>query len=172
MATAGDQIPPKKRSIEEGDSTIVSPQNSPKDPEKVIAKTDLTSDEKQRTWEHFLHEDNLFNDRLNLFLLSNSLLLALVGVLLAAVKINRLVLTLIITIGLLITIAWLYAQAKQYHIINTLNIQVRNDFAEYRWYEDSVKQRNWFRWLHTTATLAYGIPILMASVWVLLLFYQ
>lgn len=127
-------------------------------------------DEKlNRLWAYGLHEDNIFHDRLNLFLVFQSLLLGSVAVLGSTQNPNRLVLQMIITSGLVLTAIWALAQIKQAEKINIIKDRLLDADEDFRKTSKLLAPQRWP--FPVTKLLAYGMPLLIALVWVALWFY-
>ena len=129
----------------------------------------LEPDQVNRLWEHGMHEDTIFNDRLNFFLIFESVLLGVVGMLYtrqpAAMKAVPIA---IITLGLLITIIWAYIQARQRSTLHRLIERLEQNLPEFRETYEPLDRKRWRR-LSGTLLLTYVIPILVALIWIALL---
>jgi hypothetical protein len=76
-----------------------------------MPERELTTEERERLWQHALHEDSLYNERLNSFLIFHSVLLAVGGTILGsrAAAIGPLLIVLSCA-GIALSFLWLYAQ--------------------------------------------------------------
>ena len=72
----------------------------------------LENDQINRLWEHRLHVDNELYVLLNFFLIFESVLLGVVGVLYSRPNPAMMVLRVLVILGLSITIVWGYVQAR------------------------------------------------------------
>ena len=121
------------------------------------------SDEINRLWEHALHEDNLFNDRLNFFLVFESVLVGVVGVLFAQDAPSIPILRFISAFGLTLTVLWLYIQAKQKHTLDVLKTRAELLVPEFK---ETIEQIRHSRFLVSgTLLLAYFVPGSFAVLW-------
>src|SRR2546429_9337642 len=92
----------------------------------------LDNDQMKRLFEHRMHEDTMFNNRLSFFLVFESVLLGVVGVLSSRPSPVKLLLISIVCLGLLLTILWGYIQARQKYILDSLNALSREMILEYQ----------------------------------------
>jgi hypothetical protein len=126
-------------------------------------------DEKERLWQHTLHEDTLFNERLNLFLVMQGLLLAVVGVMFQRPGQDTLpVIRIIVVAGLLLTLVSWRVQARQKLKLEILIDEVEVAFPEFKTQQLLTAPPKWFPVSNTTL-LAHAIPLILLFVWVLLL---
>ena len=128
------------------------------------------NDEKRvdRLWQHGLHEDVIFNERLNFFLVFESLLIATVASLYNSPQPNFFVIRFIIIIGLLLTGVWSYVQICQKQTLVDLKEQTKNldrDYAEILKRRSDSGLR-----ISTISLLAYWVPFLVSLIWFVLLF--
>lgn len=125
-------------------------------------------DQLERLWEHGLHEDTIFYNMLNFFLVFESVLLGVVGLLYSRNASAGPVVKIIAALGLGVTLIWGYAQIRQKRYIKIISTQTQKLDANY---ESLVQQRGKGIWsLSVMALLAYAIPTLILLVWVTLLF--
>jgi hypothetical protein len=130
--------------------------------------TNLDNEELRRLWEHRLHVDNEFYSRLNFFLIFESVLLGVVGALYSKTNQIMFVLRVIAILGFCITLVWAYVQARHTYLLDAINARCIEVMPEYRATIEYWKKTKWplsTRWL-----LAYVIPILIALVWIILIF--
>jgi hypothetical protein len=127
-------------------------------------RKNLNNDQINRLWEHRLHVDNEFYSRLNFFLVFESVLMGVVGVLYSSPHPVMFVLRAISILGFCITLVWVYVQARHKYLLDTLNARCSEIIPEYRETIDYWKKTKWpfsTRWL-----LAYVIPVLVVAVWI------
>lgn len=129
---------------------------------------ELTSEQKERIWQHRLHLDTMYNNRLNFFLVSESILIAIVGSLKDRSEINGSALIAIIIFGLLLTIIWIYVQAKQGYLLNLAKSKCMECMEEYKAYKEDETRKKY--WVSITWLLTYGVPSMVAGIWISLLF--
>lgn len=140
------------------------PHTSRTDLEKAAAT--FSEQQKQRMWEHFLHDDDLFNDRLNFLLVFESVLLGVgIGMLTSHSKAN-LVLQGFAVFGLVVTLLWSYIQSRHKHGLDALKRRTRTLFPEYS-LGAIARGKPPFS---ATWLLTYPLPWLVAAVWLSLLF--
>ena len=130
----------------------------------------LKEDQINRLWEYRLHIDNEYYGRLNFFLVFESVLLGVVGILFTRPNPPILILRVIVFLGLSITLVWGYIQARHKYILDYLNIICRRSIPEYNDYLEGIAQGKWppvsSMWL-----LTYIIPCLVVLIWLFFLFF-
>lgn len=137
-------------------------------PEKL---EELTPDQVARLWEHGMHEDKIFNNRLNFFLVLESVLLGVVAMLFGQnnPSSNRdFVLRVFMFTGLAITLLWAYVSARQKYVFDSLKERLREHLPEYA---GTVRARKRARWpLSNNTLLAYVVPETFIVIWIILQF--
>jgi hypothetical protein len=129
----------------------------------------LGNDQINRLWDYKLHLENIYYNRHNFFLVFESVMLGVVGVLFSRSNPERLVLKVIAILGLSLTIVWGYAQARQVQIIDDLETFLEGVVPEYR---PAWRRWNRLKWPSRTMwILTYIVPILVALVWIVFLFF-
>lgn len=116
-----------------------------------------------RLWQHLLHDDVIFNERLNFFLVIQSVLVAITGFLFGAQPRDTLLLRIMSTLGVLMSLIWWYVQARQYQFLRQLKRRVANLASEY------AETLSGHRRISSTFLLAYVIPALFLALWVVFL---
>jgi len=161
---AKDQVPSDQAKVTS--SELSSPSNVQ---EGAQVPRQLKPDQINRLWEHGMHEDTVFNDRLNFFLIFESVLLGVVGMLYGKQPpVMKEVLITIVCLGLLITIIWGYIQARQRSTLNRLIERLEEHLPEFRETYEPLDRKKWRR-LSGTWLLTYFIPLLVVLIWVALL---
>jgi len=129
----------------------------------------LEPEQISRLWEHHLHLDNNFYNRLNFFLVFESVLLGVVGLLYSKPNSSELVLKLIVLLGFSLTVIWGYVQARQKYLLDDLKEQVKAVVPEYRM---TLERRKLSRWpVSSVWLLTYIVPALVALVWLVFLIF-
>jgi hypothetical protein len=129
----------------------------------------LETEQISRLWEHFWHLDNNFYNRLNFFLVFESVLLGVVGLLYSRPNGSILVLKLIMLLGFSLTVLWGYVQARQKYLLDDLVEQVKAVAPEYRM---TLERRKHAKWpISSVWLLAYIVPLLVALIWLLFLIF-
>jgi len=130
-----------------------------------------TSDELDRMWQHGMHEENTLNDRLNFFLVLESVLLGVVAMLLSQSNppTNRdFMLRALLTLGLALTVIWAYVAARQKYIFDLLRKRLRENLPEYA---ETRRIREQGRWpISDISLLSYVVPTLFILIWIALQF--
>lgn len=129
----------------------------------------LKPEEINRLWQHGMHEDKMFNDRLNFFLIFESVLLGVVGSLYGKQpSAMKPILVVLAILGLALTIIWSFIQAKQRSTLKTLMRLLEDNLPEFKETWDELRTKKWRR-VSGTWVLTYLIPFLVAVVWIALL---
>ena len=126
----------------------------------------LDSDQLNRLWAHGLHEDTMFNERLNFFLVFESILIAVISGLHSQSP-NALLEKVLLILGLLTTLIWGYTQAQQKSILESLMERTRETLPEYKMTVERRRKSNWP--IKNLPILAYGMPVLVGLLWIALL---
>jgi hypothetical protein len=123
-----------------------------------------TDGEQARLWEHYVHEHEQFNARLNLFLVAEAMLVVAAAQVLTSDQ-ARPVLGLGISVtGICLTLVWAYVNRRQVVLMQFRRHRVRalDEFAEGDTARPSAR-------LGSTVLLAYGIPAIVLVVWLWIL---
>jgi hypothetical protein len=138
-------------------------------PESDKPARQMKADEISRLWEHGLHEDTIFNERLNFFLIFESVFLGVAGMLYSKQPpVIKPFLVLVALLGFFITIIWGYIQAKHRSTLRILGERCEEHLPEFKETHATLAGKKWRR-ISGTWLLAYFIPFLVALVWIVLL---
>ena len=81
----------------------------------------------------------------------------------------KVVLIALICLGFVLTAFWEYIQARERYLLNDLETQLKEVAPEYR---ETVMRRERVKWpISSTALLAYGVPALVALIWIVLFIF-
>jgi hypothetical protein len=121
--------------------------------------------EQERLWEFTLHEDGVFNDRQNLFLVAESMFAVAYAMALDAKRGG--VALVIAIVGLLLTLAWLYVSVRHSLIVDLIQQKAKEQFPDYA---ELYRKRDWC-WLpfRSRTVVAFVVPMLVGALWVALL---
>lgn len=100
-------------------------------------------DKTYNLFEHILHEDTVFNERLNFFLIFESVIMGIVGVLYQKSTPAMPVIKTLITLAIVLTGIWGYVQARQKYIIDLL---VKRSLLTMPEYKAVIEERNRVKW--------------------------
>lgn len=136
----------------------------------------LDSEQRARLWEYRLHVENQLYTRMSVFLTFETILIAVVGTLYTSHTLPTTLLIILIVLGLLITLIWLYAQHNVRQVFSILDRRTYDNFPEHR---ETIKRiyraRKWESELGIRAPvlllLTYLVPVLILAIWISLLFY-
>lgn len=134
---------------------------------------ELSDAAKARLWERILHEDNLLNERFNVFIVFESALFGVVGVLYTTGASNLGLVHFISILGLIFTALWIAVLFKQKRLVDGLErLIVEARFEEYI-ISLEMKELNLSRLakINETHLLAVIIPLMIAFLWVLAIFF-
>lgn len=127
----------------------------------------LESDQIQRLWQHAAHSQNRFDNRLNFFLIFESILIGVVGMLYSHPSLVKVILIFIICLGILLTALWEYVQAREKFLLDDLETRLVEVAPEY---QETVRRRERGKWpVSSTLLLTYGVPFLVGLIWISLL---
>ncbi len=130
---------------------------------------EYTKEEKDRLWQLRLNNDTMFNNRLNFFLVSESILIAIVGNLANSANPNTLALILLILLGFIFTVLWYNIQSKQRYLLRIAKDKCRSCMPEYDNYKSDSERKSWT--FSVTGILAKGIPSLIGAIWIALFIF-
>lgn len=119
--------------------------------------------EQQRLWEWTLHEDNLFSERQNLFLIAESMLVAGHAAALDASAEGAA--KAIGVIALILTLAWGFVSWRMSTLVDSIQDHAKRELREYREICDARPPTV----IPSRIVVAYVVPTLLATLWVLLL---
>jgi hypothetical protein len=105
------------------------------------------------------------NDRLNFFLVFESVLFGVLGALYTRPEIDARIVQLIALFGLAVSLIWFYIQVRGHYLSNSLKMRDRLIFEDYKL---AVEQRRWWPF-HVMWILTYILPLLVISAWICLL---
>lgn len=124
-----------------------------------------SSDEVNRLWQHGLHEERLFHDRLNYFSFLQTGWLTICVILYN--KEPSLGLFLPLTgVALIFTILWVTIQRRHWAYCIHVNERIRQVVPEYRLTTGGFSAGGYRDGLSISRPLAIGIPVLFACTWI------
>lgn len=119
--------------------------------------------QRDRIWEHRLHEDTQFNQRLNFFLIAEAMLVVAAAQVLSSDTPRPWLGVGISAVGLSLTGVWAAVNRRQVKIMHHIQDRAKDALPEFRkHYETRPKG-------HSTRWLSEGIPVIIAVVWVIIL---
>ena len=124
----------------------------------------LDNEQINHLWQHAMHSQNRFDNRLNFFLIFESVLLGVVGTLYSKSASAKPVLITIICLGFFLTVLWGYIQAREKYLFEGVEKRLEEVAPEYR---ETLRRREQRRWpLRSTPLLTYGVPAMITAVWI------
>jgi len=134
----------------------------------VPIETPPAPDELNRLWQHGMHEERLFHDRLNYFTAMQVGLLAVFAVLYN--KGPELGVFIPVTVvALAFTILWAFIQARHWRYCVHVNEHIKRAIPEYRRTLAGFAGSGWKDGLSISRPLAIAVPVLFAVTWLSLL---
>ena len=137
----------------------------PDDPPAPDAPPKLTPEEINRLWQHGLHEEKLFHDRLNYFSLLEMGLLTIYGVMYNKEPNLGFFLPLTV-VALAFTLLWLVIQTRHWNYWAHVVERQRRLIPEYRATVDEYTESKWSRAFTVSKLLGVAIPAMFATTWV------
>ena len=127
----------------------------------------LEKDQIDRLWEFRKLVMNAFYNRLNFFLIFESVLLGVVGILSSKSSSTMLALKIMTALGLTLTVFWGYTQARQKYLLDDINSYMKSILPEYK----AILERR-AKWpLSTLWVETYILPALVALIWIVFLLF-
>ena len=145
--------------------------------EWIPISENLDSEQRARLWEYRLHIENQLYSRMTVFLTYETILTGVIGVLYTILGPPRNVLTILIVLGMFITLIWLYVQHNIKQVFVIIETRTYNNLPEHKETLDRifsvrrVESRLGFR-MPALMLLTYVVPILILLVWIFLLLVQ
>jgi hypothetical protein len=157
--TTGGRVPPEERRDSEPglapDAAAVGP-GPPTGPDEV-----------NRLWQHGMHEERLFHDRLNYFSAVQVGLLGVFAVLYHKEPSPGLFAPLT-AVGLAFALLWLRVQVRHWHYCVHVNERIKAAVGDYARTVASFAAPGRSDGLSIARPLAFAVPLLFASTWVAL----
>jgi len=129
---------------------------------------DYTPDQIERLWQYRNSVITIFNNFVNSFVVTESVLLAVVGMLSSSTSSMSEIKIPVILLGFFLTLLWMYVQAKQRFILQSLKDVCAKHLPEYRKQLELRQNSDWK--LSTTLLLAFLLPLLFATIWIFVLY--
>ena len=127
-----------------------------------------TPDQVERIWQYRNSVITFFNDFVNSFLVAESVLLAVVGVIASSNSSISKIRFPIIILGFVLTLIWIYVQAKQRFIIQSLKKICIENIVEYREHQE-LRKKSIYR-ISISWILTFILPLLFAVIWVFIFY--
>lgn len=146
---------------EAGNSTSTIPLESCMEPEERSPEP-LSNEAAARVWSHLLHEDNMFMQRGNFFIVAQSMLIVAYSALLVQMPSASFSGRTVAAFGVLLAIVWLYVGHRHRRYLKHVDRRAQHYLREYAATQGGRPRSP----LSTTALLAYVLPGLTVVVWV------
>jgi hypothetical protein len=127
------------------------------------------SEEQRLICDHVQHEDEMFYQTANLFLVAESMILVAYSLLVSRAQDAGARSQVIAAFGLIISLIWAYASHRSGVVLRYLTHRAESEFP---YYQDIRAKRpiQRFRLLGSSNLMAYAIPAVAIIMWVVLLF--
>ena len=133
-----------------------------------MIEPNYTPEQIERLWHYRNSVITIFNNFVNSFVVAESVLLAVVGILASSSSPMTGIKIPVIFLGLFLTLLWMYVQANQRFILQSLKGVCAEHLPEYR---KQLKLRQNSVWkFSTTWLLAFLLPLVFAAIWVIVLY--
>jgi hypothetical protein len=147
--------------------------DQPTEEQKLADKTqndhaEYNEEQIERLWQCRNNVITYFNSFVGSFLVAESVLLAVVGMLASSDSAMDKIRFPIIFLGFVLTILWMYVQAKQRLIIQNLKKVCLENIPEYK-EQQNLRQNSVWKF-STTRLLTFVLPILFAAIWIFILY--
>lgn len=155
--------------------TVIDNQDEPEaveDSSDELNSLTFTEEQSARIWERYSSEEEIFNNRLNFFLILETLLLGGVIAFVGQSTPDRytlIVLSPIIIVGNFLTLVWVYIQARQKYVLDAVRRWAYQHLPEFRAMEDDIYSKYWP--LKIRNLLAYIIPLVFLVTWFVLFLF-
>lgn len=121
----------------------------------------VPSESAKRLVQHEFHEDNIFNERQNYFLVAESLLLMTCAALLSSTHIRPLIPTIVAVFGLLLTLVWIFVNVRQWQVLAHIRAKACAEWPDHHTtYSTRPKTR-----ISSMFLLKYVVPTIIGCIW-------
>ena len=121
-----------------------------------------------RIWRHRETAVASFQNFTNVFLISESILLVVVGQMFGKATTGGALQIPLISLGIFLTLLWIYVQGKQKFVINQLQKICQKHIPEYNVTKGSQARAIWR--FSSTWLLAYLLPLVFGIIWLVFLY--
>ncbi len=128
------------------------------------AAPSISADEINRLWQHGMHEEKLFHDRLNYFSLIEMSLLTMCGIMYNKEPAIGFFVPLVV-IALAFTLLWLVIQARHWSYCEHIVARQKRMIPDYQRTIDEFSEKSWARSFSISKVLGLSIPVLFACAW-------
>jgi hypothetical protein len=129
---------------------------------------ETTSKDEGLAWDLALHEERVLNERSGLFLVAQAMLLVFYATIHARVSVELLMV--FAGVGLLISILWSILGKRQSVDLAAAKQALKDASPFYKRYLEGRQQGSFRNW--DSPVLVYGLPFLVAIVWLALLWHN
>jgi hypothetical protein len=133
----------------------------------IHPETPLTPEQVNRLWQHGMHEERLFHDRLNFF---SAIQVGLLGVfaILYHKEPSPGVFAPLTAVAIAFTLLWLRVQVRHWRYCLHVNHRLKQEVAEYARTVATYASPGHSDGLSISRPLAYAVPLLFAATWLAL----
>jgi small-conductance mechanosensitive channel len=121
----------------------------------------ISSEDAEKLWQYKMHEEDIFYQRLNFFLVAESMLFVAYTTLFASPRSIFSVIIVLSTLGSILTLVWIYVSSRQLNVMRQIakeSQEAVNVYARIR------EERS--KWpVSSTKLLAYFVPLVVLLAW-------
>ncbi|HEX6041069.1 hypothetical protein [Longimicrobium sp.] len=130
----------------------------------------LNPDQCERLFAHGIHEENVFYNRLNFFMVCEALLFAgAISGMMEDKPASRSLIVFICMIGTIVSLLWWFAQVNKLVLLRTLEHRLIETFPEIRESIEIADKRRKIPGWSVSAILAHALPALFLLAWLYLI---
>jgi xanthine/uracil permease len=122
----------------------------------------ISADDAEKLWQYKMHEEDIFYQRNNFFLVAESMLLTALATLFNAPTIKLSLILVFATLGWLLTVVWIYVSSRQLSVISQIAKESESVFEVYA--RIRLERAKWP--LSSTKLLAYFVPTIVMGTWI------
>lgn len=122
----------------------------------------IPPDEIQRLWQYKMHEEDIFYQRNNFFLVAESMLLIALATLFNATRAGFLIIFVLAALGCVLTLIWIYVSSRQLVVIQQI---AKESEAVFHVYHRIRTERSIWPF-SSTKLLAYFVPSIVMGTWI------
>ena len=125
-------------------------------------ETKISPEESEKLWQYKMHEEDIFYQRNNFFLVAESMLLIALATLFGAARTTFSLILVLAILGCVLTIVWIYVSSRQLSVIQQISKEsqaVVEVYARIR-----LERSKWP--VSSTKLLAYFVPSIVMGTWI------
>lgn len=132
--------------------------------------SNLDSEQAKYLWEYRLHVEKVFYDRMNFYILLESVLLVAIVTIYSNKPITAIIIAICI-VGFVVTVIWLYLQVWYKAMLNVLSERVKCRIPAYKEAMKLVKTEFPHHCLPSPLSVTVYLPVVLLLLWLLLFLF-